>query len=221
NNQHARAYAANELEPEKRKLPKNEEDARKVTNWMCANFFDIRAFGAVMSTDVNCGQVRGPIQFGIARSIDPIVSQEYAVTRCAVTTEKEAKDQSGDNRTMGRKFAVPYGLYRAHGFINPHLAKQTGFDSNGADLHLLWTALARMFEADRAAARGEMAAQRLIVFKHESPLGNAPANKLFALVGVQLADPIKPPRSFNDYLVEVNDSELPEGIMIVKELDLV
>ncbi|HEX6986036.1 MAG TPA: type I-C CRISPR-associated protein Cas7/Csd2, partial [Planctomycetaceae bacterium] len=121
NNQHERAYKAYDLKPEKRKLPKKEEDARKVTAWMCGNFFDVRTFGAVMSTDVNCGQVRGPVQFAFARSVDPVVSLEHAVTRCAVTTEKEAEAQSGDNRTMGRKFTLPYALYRAHGFVNPHL----------------------------------------------------------------------------------------------------
>ncbi|MEZ6052431.1 MAG: type I-C CRISPR-associated protein Cas7/Csd2 [Planctomycetaceae bacterium] len=157
NLQHERAYKQFKLKPEKRKLPKKEEDARNVTAWMCGNFFDIRTFGAVMSTDVNCGQVRGPIQFALARSVDPIISQEHAVTRCAVTTEKEAEAQSGDNRTMGRKFTVPYGLYRVHGFINPQLAEKTGFNENGEDLELFWTALAQMFEADRSAARGEMA----------------------------------------------------------------
>ncbi len=222
NSQHERAYQNFDLKPEKRKLPKKEEDARKVTAWMCGNFFDIRTFGAVMSTDVNCGQVRGPIQFGIARSIDPIVSQEHAVTRCAVTTEKEAKDQSGDNRTMGRKFTVPYGLYRVHGFINPHLAEKTGFDKNGEDLSLFWRALAQMFEADRSAARGEMAPQALIVFEHESSLGNAPANKLFDRVEIERTQPEggdwKPARSFGDYRVEVNESGLPEGVTIHRML---
>ncbi len=222
NSQHERAYKEFGLKPEKRKLPKKEEDAKKVTAWMCGNFFDIRAFGAVMSTDVNCGQVRGPIQLGIARSIDPIVSQEHAVTRCAVTTEKEAKDQSGDNRTMGRKFTVPYGLYRVHGFVNPYLAEKTGFDENGADLSLLWTSLAQMFEADRSAARGEMAPQALIVFEHESPLGNAPANKLFDRVEIKRTVPQdgewKPARSFGDYRVEVNELRLPEGVAIHRML---
>ncbi len=218
NLQHARAYSEYKLKPEKRKLPKEEEDAKKVTAWMCGNFFDIRAFGAVMSTDVNCGQVRGPIQFGIARSIEPIVSQEHALTRCAVTTEKEAKDQSGDNRTMGRKFTVPYGLYRVHGFINPHLAEKTGFDENGEDLDLLWTSLAQMFEADRSAARGEMAPQALIMFEHKDPLGNAPANKLFERVKVKRTEPKngewKPARTFEDFSVEVNETNLPNGITV-------
>lgn len=226
NLQHARAYDEYKLKPEKRKLPKKAEDAAKVTAWMCGNFYDVRTFGAVMSTDVNCGQVRGPAQFAIARSVDPIISQEHAVTRCAVTTEKEAEDQSGDNRTMGRKFTVPYGLYRVHGFINPHLAGQTRFDENGEDLELFWTALLQMFEADRSAARGEMAPQALIVFEHESPLGNAPANKLFERVKIKRnhnnhganGDSWSPARSFADYSVTVDESDLPAGIKINRKL---
>ncbi len=218
NLQHERAYTEYELKPEKRKLPKKEEDAKKVTAWMCGNFFDIRAFGAVMSTDVNCGQVRGPIQFGFARSIEPIVSQEHALTRCAVTTEKEAKDQSGDNRTMGRKFTVPYGLYRVHGFINPHLAAQTGFDNNSKDLDLLWDSLEQMFEADRSAARGEMAPQSLIVFEHEDSLGNAPAHKLFERVSVSRKEngngEWRPARCFTDFDVQVSEADLPKGITV-------
>lgn len=222
NNQHERAYKEFKLKPEKRKLPKREKDAKNVTAWMCGNFFDIRAFGAVMSTDVNCGQVRGPIQFGIARSIEPIVSQEHAVTRCAVTTEKEAKDQSGDNRTMGRKFTVPYGLYCVHGFINPHLAEKTGFNENGEDLDLLWTALVQMFEADRSAARGEMAPQALIVFEHRDSLGNAPAHKLFERVEIERTAPQDgewtPARTFADFSVDVNEDELPEGITVHRRI---
>lgn len=231
NQQHARAYKEFKLKPESRKLPKKEEDARKVTAWMCGNFFDIRAFGAVMSTDVNCGQVRGPIQFGIARSVEPIVSQEHAVTRCAVTTEKESADQSGDNRTMGRKFTVPYGLYRVHGFINPYLAAQTGFDENSEDLELLWTALGQMFETDRSAARGEMAPQSLIIFEHESALGNAPANKLFERVKIERQTATagessngsangdwQPTRSFADYTVTIDRADLPSGITVHQKI---
>lgn len=220
NNQHARAYEALELDPQKRKAKgkdKADED-RQLTQWMCKNFFDIRSFGAVMTTKVNCGQVRGPIQFAIARSVEPIVSQEHAITRCAVTTEKEAEAQSGDNRTMGRKFTVPYGLYRVHGFINPHLAAQTGFNENGEDLEMFWTALAQMFETDRSAARGEMAPQSLVVFEHESALGNAPANKLFERVSIARTEAEnndwKPARSFSDFNVEINETDLPEGITI-------
>ncbi len=216
NRQHERAYKEYGLKPDKRKLPKSEEDARKVTAWMCGNFFDVRTFGAVMSTDVNCGQVRGPVQFGISRSIHPIISQEHAVTRCAVTTDKEAEDQSGDNRTMGRKFTVPYGLYRVHGFINPYLAVQTGFNENGEDLDLFWTALAQMFETDRSAARGEMAPQALIVFKHENALGSARAAELFAQVTIECDS--EAPRSFGDYRVKVNEKALPTGVSIDRKI---
>jgi CRISPR-associated protein Csd2 len=221
------------LDPKKRKAKGKEkaEEDRQLTAWMCQNFFDIRTFGAVMTTDVNCGQVRGAIQFAIGRSIEPIISQEHAVTRCAVTTEREAEKQEGDNRTMGRKFTVPYGLYRVHGFVNPHLGAQTGFNQNGEDLELFWTALQQMFELDRSASRGEMAPQALIVFEHDSPLGNAPANKLFERVRVDRRKmpedastngdtnrDWKPARSFADYLVTVNEADLPSGITIHRKL---
>ncbi|MEO2031345.1 MAG: type I-C CRISPR-associated protein Cas7/Csd2 [Planctomycetaceae bacterium] len=221
NRQHERAFAALELDPKKRKSKgkdKQEED-KQLTQWMCKNFFDVRTFGAVMTTKVNCGQVRGPIQFGMARSIDPIVASEHAVTRCAVTTEREAEKQDGDNRTMGRKFTVPYGLYRIHGYVNPHLASQTSFDENGNDLELFWTALEQLFENDRSAARGEMSAQSLIIFKHDSALGNAPANKLFERVTIQKnTEEGTPPRSFNDYVVTVDESNLPDGITIERKI---
>ena len=213
NRQHERAYQAASLKSESKKLPKDAQKAAEVTAWMCQNFFDIRAFGAVMSTEVNCGQVRGPIQFAFGRSIDPIVIQEHAITRCAVTNEKDLEKE----RTMGRKFTVPYGLYRIHGFVNPHLAAQTGFDEG--DLELLWSALANMFEADRSAARGEMSPQALIVFQHESALGNAPAHKLFDRVEVKRranADNA-PARSFADYCVTVADSDLPTGITLLRK----
>ncbi|WP_166822470.1 type I-C CRISPR-associated protein Cas7/Csd2 [Thalassoroseus pseudoceratinae] len=227
NQQHQRAYSALEIDPKNRakgaakkdKAASKAEEDRKLTRWMCNNFFDIRAFGAVMTTEVNCGQVRGPIQFGFARSIDPIISQEHAVTRCAVTTEKEAEKQSGDNRTMGRKFTVPYGLYRVHGFINPHLASQTGFDESGDDLELFWKALEHMFEHDRSASRGEMSPQGLIVFKHESKLGNAPAHKLFERVTITRANVDElATRSAKDYTVNLDESDLPEGITIEKRI---
>lgn len=214
NLQHERAYQALDIESGKRKAKgkdKQDED-RKLTQWMCQNFFDIRTFGAVMTTKINCGQVRGPVQFGMARSIDPIVAAEHAVTRCAVATEDEAKKQGGDNRTMGRKFTVPYGLYRIHGYINPHLAEQTGFDHNGEDLKLLWNALTQLFENDRSAARGEMAPQALIVFKHDSKLGNAPAHKLLQRVTVSRKSDDAPARSFDDYNVSIDDADLPEGV---------
>lgn len=212
NSQHERAYQELELKPAPKKLPKSEEDARNLTLWMCKNFYDIRTFGAVMTTEVNCGQVRGAVQFGMARSVDPIVSQEHAVTRCAVTNQKDLEKE----RTMGRKFTVPYGLYVVHGFVNPHLAAQTSFSEE--DLKLLWQSLEQMFEYDRSAARGEMASRKLIAFKHESPLGNAPAHKLFERVAIKRrenSDELKkPPRGFDDYRIEIDDHNLPEGISI-------
>ncbi|MDA3960902.1 MAG: type I-C CRISPR-associated protein Cas7/Csd2 [Planctomycetota bacterium] len=214
NNQNARAYEALKLKSEKKKLPKAAEDAANVTGWMCQNFYDVRTFGAVMSTEVNCGQVRGPVQIAFARSVDPIVSLEHAITRCAVTTEKEAQDQGGDNRTMGRKFTVPYGLYRCHGFINPFFAEKTGFDEG--DLELFWTALAQMFDLDRSAARGQMSPQALIVFEHASALGNAPAHQLFERISFARKAEDVPPRSFNDYALSVNDTDLPEGITVTR-----
>ena len=216
NLQHQRAYEAIGEKPEKRKMPKNEKKARELTAWMCKNFFDIRAFGAVMTTDVNCGQVRGPIQFGFARSVHPVVSLEHTVTRCAVTTEAEAEKQQGDNRTMGRKFTVPYGLYRAHAYVNPNLAEQTSFCAD--DLELLKESLAQMFEHDKSAARANMRPVRCIAFKHDSKLGHARADQLFERVEVALkpdvADQKKPPRSFDDYIVTVEESGLPAGVTI-------
>jgi CRISPR-associated protein Csd2 len=183
---------------------------------MCQTFFDIRMFGAVMSTDINAGQVRGPVQITFARSVDPIVSLEQAITRMAVTTEKEAAAQEGGNRTMGRKELVPYGLYVAHGFVSPHLAAQTGFTDD--DLALLWRALEQMFEVDRSAARGEMATRGLFVFEHESALGNAPAHRLFERVRIRVKDASKPPRSFQDYEVTIEEGKLPAGIRLSKRI---
>lgn len=218
NQQHEKAYQALKLDPKKRKTKgkdKLEED-RTLTTWMCKNFFDIRTFGAVMTTEVNCGQVRGPVQFGIARSVEPIVSLEHAVTRCAVTTEREATAQGGGNRTMGRKFSVPYGLYRVHGFINPLLAEQTGFGEE--DLELFKTALNQMFEYDRSAARGQMTPRRCIAFRHESQLGNARADQLFDRVSVDLngdaAENGRPARDFGDYQVDIDETDLPPGITV-------
>jgi CRISPR-associated protein Csd2 len=184
-------------------------------DWMCKNFYDIRTFGAVMSLkEFNCGQVRGPIQFGFARSIDRIFTGEHSITRMAVATQAEADKQGGDNRTMGRKFTIPYGLYRVHGFVSAPLAKQTGFSEE--DLDLFWRALVNMFDHDRSAARGEMAPRKLIVFKHESELGNAPAQKLFDLVKVERTDDTKPPRSFSDYTVTVGRP--PEGVELIEKI---
>ena len=178
---------------------------------MCKKYYDIRTFGAVMSTGKNAGQVRGPIQLTFARSVDPIAAMEHSITRMAVATEKEAEKQGGDNRTMGRKATIPYGLYVCHGFISANLAKQTGFTEE--DLTLFWDALKNMFDIDRSAARGLMSAQKLIVFKHDSILGNAPANKLFDLVNV-----VKrcngTPRSFKDYEVTIDKDHIPTGVTI-------
>ena len=179
---------------------------------MCQNFFDVRTFGAVMSTGVNCGQVRGPIQITFARSVDPIVASEHSITRMAVATEAEAEKQDGDNRTMGRKHTVPYGLYVAHGFVSAHLANQTGFSAE--DLELLWQSLTNMFEHDRSAARGEMATRGLYVFKHDSKLGNAPAHSLFERINPQLKEGITVPRAFADYKVDINETELPNGVTL-------
>ncbi|NUB05167.1 type I-C CRISPR-associated protein Cas7/Csd2 [Azospirillum sp. Vi22] len=214
NDQHARAYEANGIELDKGKgKAKGEADARKVTQWMCDTFFDVRTFGAVMTTGVNCGQVRGPVQITFAESLHPIVPAELSVTRMAVTTQAEADKQSGDNRTMGRKHIVPYGLYRAHGFLSPHLARQTGFSD--ADLDILRSALVNMFEMDRSAARGEMAARRLIAFRHKSPLGEAPAQKLFKRVAVEMNDGVTAPRDFDrDFTVSIDRDGLPEGVDI-------
>ncbi len=186
--------------------------------WMCANFFDVRAFGAVMSLkENNCGQVRGPVQLAFARSIEPVTPLDVTITRMAVATEKEAEAQSGDNRTMGRKHIVPYGLYRAEGFISAPLAAQTGFSD--ADLALFWQALTQMFDHDHSAARGKMSARRLIVFKHADKLGNAPAHKLFDLVKVTRAtDPSTPARSYADYAVAVDAAALPASVSLEEKI---
>ncbi len=184
------------------------EAARQV---MCGRFYDVRTFGAVMSTGKNAGQVRGPIQLTFARSVDPITSLEHSITRMAVATEAEAKKQNGDNRTMGRKSTVPYGLYVCHGFVSANLAKQTGFTTE--DLDLFWNALVNMFDVDRSAARGLMSAQKLIVFRHDSELGNAPANKLFDLVQIEKKTD-KVARSFADYEVTVDKENLPAGVNV-------
>ena len=180
---------------------------------MCEKFYDIRTFGAVMSTGKNAGQVRGPIQLTFARSVDPIAPMEHSITRMAVATEKEAEKQGGDNRTMGRKSTIPYGLYVCHGFISANLAKQTGFSEE--DLKLFWEALQNMFDTDRSAARGLMSAQKLIVFQHDSVLGNTPANKLFDLIKINRITE-DAPRSFKDYDVTINRADCPSGVEIIE-----
>jgi CRISPR-associated protein Csd2 len=211
NARHTEAYVAKGLKPEAKKLPKKEEEARSLTRWMCDNFFDIRTFGAVMTTDVNCGQVRGPLQLTFSRSIDPIVTAEFAITRCAVTNDKDVEKE----RTIGRKFNVPYGLYRCHGFINATLAEQTGFTED--DLALIKNALNLMFETDRSAARGLMAPVRCIAFRHESKLGNARADELFSQITAALLPTVKeqnrPGRSRADYNIQFTGA-VPAGVLV-------
>lgn len=185
---------------------------RKIRDFMCQNFYDIRTFGAVMTTFVkgalNCGQVRGPVQLSFARSIDPVVPQEITITRVAITTEADAENKGTE---MGRKYIVPYGLYRAEGYVSANLARKvTGFSEE--DLQLLWQAILNMFENDHSAARGKMAVRELIVFKHDSELGNAPAYKLFESVQVKRKSDVEVPRSYHDYEVTVSD-ELPSGVI--------
>lgn len=212
NNQHKQAYAALGIEHEAKKLPKDEAKARELTAWMCKNFFDVRTFGAVMTTEVNAGQVRGPVQIAFASSIDPVVPLEISITRVAVTNERDLEKE----RTMGRKHIVPYGLYRVHGFISAKLAERTGFSED--DLALLWRALGNLFEHDRSAARGEMTARKLIVFKHDHPMGNAPAHLLFEKVKVERADgkADTPARSFTDYHISIDQESMPAGVTLTE-----
>ena len=194
----------------------SEDSVRKARDWICRNFFDVRTFGAVMSIGVNCGQVRGPVQVTFGRSIDPVVAAEHSITRMAVATEAEAEKQEGDNRTMGRKHTVPYGLYRAHGFVSAFLADQTGFSPD--DLELLLKALEDMFEHDRSAARGQMSTRGLYVFKHDGKLGNAHADALFDRVAVRRKAGCEVPRSFGDYEVTVDEAGLPSSVQLMKRV---
>ncbi len=233
NLEHKRAWGAVMPEVTKaedlKKLPKDDAKARELTSWMCANFWDIRAFGAVMTTGVNAGQVRGPVQITFASSVEQILPLEISITRLAATTEKDAEEKGG--RTMGRKHIVPYGLYRAHGFVSAPLAshptKGTGFSN--ADLELLFEALTQMFEHDRSAARGEMTTRKLVVFRHESALGNAHAHSLFDRVqtlrayqgnqhpiGDKSTDNWPAARSFADYAITIDRKDLPAGIEIIE-----
>ena len=224
---HQEAWEATGASPEKKgdyaKLPKGQGEAKALTDWMCANFWDIRTFGAVMSTGVNAGQVRGPVQLSFARSEEPIMPLEVSITRSSVTNEKDVDKE----RTMGRKHVVPYGLYRVHGFINAPLARRTGFGQ--ADLDLLWTAFRDMLDLDRSASRGLMAARDLIVFRHDSALGNAQAHKLFDRVtvsrvhhgeAVSAGDPRihnwPPARSFSDYRIELDEADMPDGVSVLR-----
>jgi len=213
---HREAYEAEGLKTDEKAKEKKLDNTRKARAWMCQTFFDIRTFGAVLTLDINCGQVRGPVQMTFARSADPIASLEQSIVRKAVATQREADQQierhSQVTGTMGNKQIVPYGLYRAHGFVSPHLARDTGFTKQ--DLAIVWQSLQRMFDVDHSATRGEMATQKLIVFEHESPLGNAPSHKLFERVAVELEDPSRPPRDFNDYNVTIDDQNLPAGVSV-------
>jgi CRISPR-associated protein Csd2 len=213
NEKHKLAYKAiTETETDKVKelKPKDKAQAEELTQWMCENFFDIRTFGAVMTTKVNCGQVRGPVQFTFARSVEPIFAQEVTITRQAVTQEGQDKD-----REMGRKHIVPYGLYRMDGFVSAPLAERTMFTQE--DLELLWEALIQMFEHDRSASRGQMAVRELIIFEHSNKLGQAPAHKLFERIEVKKIGE-GPARSIQDYAVNINEANLPEGIQIIRKI---
>jgi CRISPR-associated protein Csd2 len=240
NEQHRKAYlkvrSGDEKAAKDSKLnPKNDDEAKSLRDFMCENFFDVRTFGAVMSTGINAGQVRGPVQMTFGQSVEPIVPQEISITRMAATNEAEKKQRADgqedgngrtENRTMGRKYIVPYGLYRSHGFISAKLAERTGFSD--ADLDALREALASMFEHDRSAARGEMAMRKVIAFKHANPLGNAPAHVLFDRVKVgrnvdgefrkidHRLDNLPPSREFADYKIEIDREGMPEGIEIIE-----
>ena len=240
NEKHRQAYTALRGESTGKKEaklnPKDEAEATALRNWMCRNFFDVRTFGAVMSTGINCGQVKGPVQMTFAKSVEPVLPVEISITRMAATNEAEQKkraegseegDTRTDNRTMGRKHIVPYGLYVAHGFISAKFAERTGFSE--ADLDLLFEALTSMFEHDRSAARGEMTTRKLIAFRHTNALGNAPAHSLFDRVKIgrcidgefrALDDRglgnLAPARRFGDYVVQIDRNGLPEGVDILE-----
>ena len=219
NRSDAEALEHNGLTPKddlKKAKKSDPEIDRKLRDYMCEHFYDIRTFGAVMTTFVkgalNCGQVRGPVQLGFARSIDPVMPQEVTITRVAITTEADAENKGTE---MGRKYIVPYALYRAEGYVSANLArKTTGFSEE--DLQLLWQAILNMFEHDRSAARGNMAVRELIVFKHDSELGNAPAHRLFELVSARRKEGVTAPRSYADYSVTVDEARLPDGVSCIR-----
>ena len=241
NDQHRQAYRAirqgeDKVDKAKKLSPGSNQEAEQLRRWMCDNFFDVRTFGAVMSTGINCGQVRGALQFAFGRSVEPIMPLEISITRMAVTNEAKQKkraegdddgDARSDNRTMGRKHIVPYGLYRIHGYVNAKLAEKTGFSAE--DLDLVFNALRDMFDFDRSATRGEMTGRRLIAFRHDSPLGNAQAHKLFDRITVSRVfgeDKIPvdeprlhnqmPARRFEDYVIDVDNTDLPAGLEIIE-----
>lgn len=218
NSQHQLAWEALGIPPDSKdkykKLPKEEAKAREITAWMCSNFFDVRTFGAVMTTETNSGQVRGPVQLAFATSVEPVIPMEVSITRMAVTNERDLEKE----RTMGRKHILPYGLYRAHGFVSAKLAERTGFSD--VDLQLLWRALINAFEHDRSAARGEMVARKLVVFEHDNAMGNAHAHTLLERVKVVRCteETDAPARKFSDYRVTVDRDALPAGITVTELL---
>lgn len=220
NDLNARAYR--DLEINATGTKQRRSDVDKARQWMCQNFYDIRMFGAVMTTGVNCGQVRGPVQMTFARSLDPIMPLDVAITRIAITKPEDAavqiseegKGEGGKTTEIGRKAMISYGLYRGYGFYSPHLAAQTGV--NKQDLALFWQALVKMWDFDRSASRGMMAPRGLYVFSHESKLGNAPAHKLFERIQVKLKDEDCIPRQFSDYEVTIQDSELPANVYLTR-----
>ena len=213
NNQHLRAYTETDTPLPKQAKNVPAEDLLKVRQWMCDNFYDVRTFGAVMSTGVNCGQVRGPVQLNFSRSLDPIMQQAVTITRVAVTRPEDEKTTE-----IGRTHIVPYGLYRVEGYISPALANQegkgTGFSEE--DLEVFWQALENMFELDHSASRGKMASRKLFIFKHDSELGNAPSHKLFDLITHELAEDKVVPRQFSDYKIYVDRDNLPDGVMLIE-----
>jgi len=209
NRQHQRAYDAIGKKSKGTKQDRETIDAAR--SWMCQNFYDIRLFGAVMTTGVNCGQVRGPVQLTFARSIDPVTPLDLSITRVAVTTEEDAERKESE---MGRKALVPYALYRSHGFFNPHFAADTG--AAAEDLEAFWQALQQMWDLDRSAGRGMMACRGLYVFSHENALGNAPAHALFDLIRVSRRDGVAVPRAFSDYRVEIGEGDMPAGLVLTR-----
>jgi CRISPR-associated protein Csd2 len=219
NDLHQRAY--NELNLKSTGTKQKREDVEKAKEWMCQNFFDIRTFGAVMTTGVNCGQVRGPVQMTFARSVDPVVPLDLSITRVAVTRPEDAEvvdaeegEGGGKTTEMGRKALVPYGLYLGYGFVNPHFGKQTGFSVE--DLTIFWEALQYMWNLDRSSSRGLMACRGLYVFSHATGIGNAPAHVLFEHIKVRCKDDAEVPRKFSDYQVTVHEQDLPEGVTLTR-----
>ncbi|MBG9804875.1 type I-C CRISPR-associated protein Cas7/Csd2 [Brevibacillus laterosporus] len=216
NEQHRQAYFSirdhsNIKSTEPRLKPKDKEEASLLAQWMCDNFYDVRTFGAVMSSSVNCGQIRGPVQFTFSRSVEPIFIKDITITRQSVTKEGEEKQ-----RTLGKKYIIPYALYRMNGFISAHFAEKSNFTEG--DLNLLWEAIVHMFEHDRSASRGEMVVRKLIIFEHDSKLGRAPAHQLFNRIAIKkVQEKDQPARSYQDYMIEIDSTNLPYGVSIIEK----